>query len=365
MKVLMTTDAVGGVWTHALELCAALAAHDVEVVLAVLGPPPDAARRRAAARLSNVRLHVLPCRLEWMRDAAADVVASGDWLRRLAVAERVELVHLGGYAHAALDWGLPVLVVAHSCVCTWWRAVHGTDPPVEWDAYRERVTRGLAAAARVVAPTQAFLDELRAAHRFDGAAVVIANGRSAEAVRGIPAAERMPAVLGCGRLWDEAKAMAALDRAAEWLPWPTYLAGDTVGPDGRAFLARAAHLLGPLPPGVLSGWLGRSAIYAHPALYEPFGLAPLEAALGGCALVLGDLPSQREVWGDAAVYVPPRDEEALRGALCELIASPDRRRDLAHAARQRAARYGSAAMAAAYRDTYVALRGGAGERAVA
>lgn len=365
MKVLMTTDAVGGVWTYALDLCAALGGHDVEVVLAVLGPAPAASRRRAAARLRNVRLHVHPCRLEWMPDATSDVESSGEWLLSLAAAEGVDLVHLGGYAHAALPWGRPVVVVAHSCVCTWWRAVHGTEAPAEWSAYRARVARGLAAATRVVAPTQAFLADFRQAHRCDVPASVIPNGRDPRAVRGDPLGERLPAVLGCGRLWDEAKAMASLDRVAEWLPWPTYLAGDPVAPDGRRFAARGAHLLGPLQAGVLAGWLGRAAIYAHPAVYEPFGLAPLEAALGGCALVLGDLPSLREVWGDAAVYVPPRDADALRAALCDLIASPERRRDLALAARRRVARYAPAPMAAAYHDTYAALLGGAGRRAVA
>jgi hypothetical protein len=45
MKVLMTADAVGGVWTYALELSGALARHDIEVVLATMGPLPDTALR--------------------------------------------------------------------------------------------------------------------------------------------------------------------------------------------------------------------------------------------------------------------------------------------------------------------------------
>lgn len=367
MKLLMTTDAVGGVWTYALELCEALREHGVEVVLAVLGPAPDAPRRRAAARLPNVRLHSHPGRLEWMSDCDADVVAGGEWLLALAAAEDVDLVHLNGYAHGALSWGRPVLVVAHSCVCTWWRAVHGDDPPPEWDAYRDRVARGLRGAVHVVAPTQAFLDAFRDAHAFHGPATVIPNARAAARYAGDPAGERLPAVLACGRLWDEAKSIDVLDQVAEWLPWPTYLAGDPVAPDGRGFVARAAHLLGPLPAGTLAGWLRRAAIYAHPARYEPFGLAPLEAALGGCALVLADIPTLREVWADAALYVTPGDADALRIALCELISVPERRRALALAARQRAQRYPPAAMAAAYVDAYRAVlpRGPRGRRAVA
>ena len=54
MHVLMTTDAVGGVWTYSLTLARALGARGVGVTLAVVGPEPSAAqvaevhRRRAA-----------------------------------------------------------------------------------------------------------------------------------------------------------------------------------------------------------------------------------------------------------------------------------------------------------------------------
>ena len=58
MKVLMTTDAVGGTWAYALELADALAEHDVEVALAVMGPPP-ADDQQAELRASAVeRVHL-------------------------------------------------------------------------------------------------------------------------------------------------------------------------------------------------------------------------------------------------------------------------------------------------------------------
>lgn len=37
-------------------------------------------------------------------------------------------------------------------------------------------------------------------------------------------------------------------------------------------------------------------------IYEPFGIAPLEAALCGCTVVANDIASLREVWGDDALY---------------------------------------------------------------
>ena len=45
-----------------------------------------------------------------------------------------------------------------------------------------------------------------------------------------------------------------------------------------------------------------SAIYICTSQYEPFGLAPLEAALCGCAVLASDIASLHEVWGDAALY---------------------------------------------------------------
>jgi glycosyltransferase involved in cell wall biosynthesis len=73
-----------------------------------------------------------------------------------------------------------------------------------------------------------------------------------------------------------------------------------------------------------------------PARYEPFGLSILEAALSECALVLGDIPSLRENWEGAAMFVSPDDLPALESALHELIANPERRRDLQKRAGRRA-----------------------------
>ena len=72
----------------------------------------------------------------------------------------------------------------------------------------------------------------------------------------------------------------------------------------------------------MSKWLRRASIYAFPAKYEPFGLSVLEAALARCALVLGDTQSLREIWRDAAIYVPPDSAERLRDVLKTLTAAP-------------------------------------------
>jgi glycosyltransferase involved in cell wall biosynthesis len=116
-----------------------------------------------------------------------------------------------------------------------------------------------------------------------------------------------------------------------------------------------ATFLGHLPEADLARWLASSAIFAHPARYEPFGLAVLEAALSGCALVLGDVPSLRETWDGAAEFAPPSDDAAIADRIRALAGDPARRRALAQAARDRALRHGPARMAEAHLAAYRAL----------
>src|SRR5204862_6458142 len=173
--VLMSADAVGGVWSYALTLGAALPGF--RFVLAIMGPAASVAQRAAAARLGNVVLEEAPYRLEWMEGAAADLPASRQWLAGLARRHSADLIHINGYAHARITADRPVLVVAHSDVLSWWQAVHGEAAPAEWDDYRREVAGGLAAADRIVAPSRAVLDDLAVHYGMDREdALVIPNG---------------------------------------------------------------------------------------------------------------------------------------------------------------------------------------------
>jgi glycosyltransferase involved in cell wall biosynthesis len=107
--------------------------------------------------------------------------------------------------------------------------------------------------------------------------------------------------------------------------------------------------------------LARAAVFALPARYEPFGLAALEAAFAGCALVLGDIASLREVWDDAALYVDPDDDDALEAALRTLIDDDTLRREYARRARTRATLYTTERMVDAYVELYERLVGDAAE----
>jgi glycogen synthase len=361
MKVLMTADTLGGVWTYAIDLCRALEPLGIEVTLATMGAPPGAAQREEVAACRGVTLHESTFRLEWMHDPWPDVAAAGDWLLALERRTRPDVVHLNGYAHGALPWSAPVLVAGHSCVLSWWRAVHGCDAPPEWSRYRAAVTQGLHAAGLVVAPTRAMLEALRHSYGPLPCSRVIPNGRPATNLPSGPRPE--PLVLAAGRVWDEAKNMATLAAAAPLMRWPVYVAGPDRGPDrgsaGRRAPLAGVHQLGALTPAAMRQWYRRAAVFVHPSLYEPFGLAPLEAAVEGAALVLSDIPSLREVWGDAAHYVPARDAPALADAVNALAAHPALLAERAAAARRRARTLTATAMARGYDRAYRDLAAGA------
>jgi len=124
---------------------------------------------------------------------------------------------------------------------------------------------------------------------------------------------------------------------------------------GGAVRFRSVQCLGQLAPTDLAVWQGSAAIFALPARYEPFGLSALEAGLAGCALVLGDIPSLREVWGDAAVFVPPDQPDALAQVLQRLIADVSWRERMAQRARVCALRYTPERMAREYVALYARL----------
>lgn len=349
MHILSTADTVGGVWTYALDLARALPNHRFSLV--TMGRCPTEAQRVEAEAIANLRLYPTEWKLEWMPQPWDEVDRAGEWLLELEQQLQPDIVHLNGYSHAVLPFSCPVLVVAHSCVGSWWRAVKGGDPPPEWDAYRERVRRGLQAASVVVSPTKALLTQMEALYGRLPSSRIIHNGaRQIVSGGGGP----QPFVLAAGRLWDEAKNIGVLDKFADKLTWPIKVAGEA-SLAGNDFYPGHLRYLGFLQPACLRQTMNEAAIWAHPALYEPFGLAVLEAAQAGCALVLSDIPTLRELWSDAAVFVGPRDRAAWHAALQGLIDNPEERQRLSEKARIRATRYSLEHCAEAYESLYRSL----------
>ncbi len=351
MRILLTTDTVGGVWTFSLDLAQELLARDCAVGLATLGRALSPSQRAELDRLPGLECFDGGFKVEWMEDPWDDLERSNWWFSQVARDFRPDLVHLNTLGINGLSWRGPVVVTAHSCVLSWWRAVKGEDAPPNWARYQLEVQRTFDGANAVIAPSEAMMEQLKSCYGLESTNChVIYNGRRTEQfARG----DKEPWILTAGRLWDEGKNVAALVSAAASVKWPVCLAGDR----GRTPLGSMSNCraLGVLSSTELRQAMTRAAIYAAPARYEPFGISILEAALCGCALVLGDIPSLREIWGDSAVYVPPGDSGVLAKALSSLIENESARNDLARASTARAHRFTAGSMAQAYLNLYAGV----------
>jgi glycogen(starch) synthase len=348
-RVLMTADCVGGVWTYALDLAESLGAFGVEVLLATMGPRPSLSQAAQAAKMPNLQLIESDYKLEWMDSPWTDVDAAGIWLLDLARDFDPQIVHLNGFVHAALDWAVPVVVVAHSCVRSWWQAVKSEPVPSEFDEYTRRVSAALQQASLVVAPTRAMLDAIDLYYDPSVPKKVVPNGRSPSLFF---SAQKENIIFTAGRLWDEGKGLSFLEQIAPELSWPVYAAGACHLSSGRTQPIAHILALGHLDIDMLAKVLSIASIYAAPALYEPFGLTVLEAALSGCALVLNDLPSFRENWSGAALLLPANDRGRWCAALNDLAKNCELRSALARRAFTRATELRPAEMGARYISTY-------------
>ena len=197
--------------------------------------------------------------------------------------------------------------------------------------------------------------------------VVCASNALAEAarelgardVRVIPSGVAIPSDIGppdepphalyIGRLSEE-KGVLELAEAARGLP--LVVVGD--GP----LRARLPQALGFVPPAEVGVYLERAAIVVCPSRREGYGVVAREAMAHGRPVIatsVGGLPDA-VIDGETGLLVPPRDVEALRGALERLLGDADLRGRLGTAARRVAEdRFGLDAAAEATIDAYEAV----------
>lgn len=354
-RILLTIDCVGGVWRYGLDLARGLADLGIETVFAGFGPPPDREQRREAEALGDVHWCGLP--LDWQVGRADELDRVPGTIAALATATGAELIQVnapsqaaGLSAHLAAD--VPVVAVSHSCVTSWFRAVRGSALPAGWEWHGPLNAAGLARADAIVAPSRSHANLLTRCYPGIGAIEVVPNAsRSWPA----PARQRQPFAYAAARWWDEGKNAACIDAAAALTEWPIIAAGANIGPQGQRLDFRHAEHRGEIAHAEVRRLAAKASIFVSPSIYEPFGLAALEAARAGAALVLADIPTYRELWDGAAVFADPADPEAFAAALNDLARAPDRRHACAARARFRCAEWTVQSQAAAMADLYSRL----------
>jgi len=347
----MTTDAVGGVWIYSSLLARALCRKGLEVHLVTLGPRPREDQLLSVAGISGLTVETSDLALEWIDPEARDFHRAADQLAAIEARFRPDIVHLNSYREATAAWRAPVIVVAHSCVRSWWRACRGEEPAEpRWLTYIANVEAGLSAAERWVAPTRSFRDVITRLYKPGNSGAVIRNGIEGPT----PDTQKQPLILAAGRQWDEAKNLSILAGLAPNIPWPIRTNGpvDLRSDHAANATPRKMEASQELPHHELLEIMRRAAILASPAVYEPFGLTVLEAASAGCALVLSDIETFRELWDGAALFVEGRDEAAWHAALTRLTHDDALRTELQRRAAERAQCYSLHRTVEAYLELY-------------
>jgi glycosyltransferase involved in cell wall biosynthesis len=363
MRVLVTADTVGGVWSYAKELVTGLVRRGIHVTLVSFGNIPTPAQTDWIDPLRLVDFHPTAFRLEWMQEAEQDIDASREFLMSIIEESRPDLLHLNQYCYGTLPVAIPKVVVAHSDVVSWWAAVKNEAPhDIAWMRwYRAAVAQGLAGATAVVAPSNWMLRQIETWYGSPARSQAIFNGRTPTLFN--PHVGKDDYILSVGRLWDGGKQVALLTQIDP--PAPVFVVGAEEHADATLRASstfddrsQRVHLKGPQSEAQLRHWYGRAAIYAATSRYEPFGLAPLEAAFSRCAIVANDIPSFREIWGDTVCYFRANDRASLQQQLELLHANREMRLTLANLAYNRARhRYTADRMVDDYVNLYKMLVG--------
>ena len=359
-RVLMTTDAVGGVWRYSVDLARSLNEAGIEVVLACLGPAPSGDKIAEAEGLAATELVTLDLPLDWMAEGPEALADVPERLAALADERAADLLHLNLPSQAAgIETEKPVVVVSHSCVVTWWAAMRKEALPGDWQWQFALNLAGFERADAVIAPSRSHARAVQEAYGAIGAVRAVPNAVQPPLEE--PRVAKRPFVFAAARWWDESKNAGFLDAVAAKVSWPLRAAGACSGGNGQGFTFAHAEALGERPFAEMQGMMAEAGIFVSPSLYEPFGLAVLEAANAGAALVLADIPTYRELWSGAARFADPQDPAAFAREVNALAADTAARSLLGALAKERARRFTPAcqleALFAAYRAAAVAKAG--------
>jgi glycosyltransferase involved in cell wall biosynthesis len=155
--------------------------------------------------------------------------------------------------------------------------------------------------------------------------------QGARTTAGDPGTPRDPLVLYVGSIFNRRRLRDLIRAFAMVARTHTELRLEIVGDDrshphedlpaiaAGAGVADRVNIRAYVPDAALADLYSRAAVFAFLSEYEGFGLTPLEAMAHGVPPLVLDTPVAREIYGDAAIFVPREDLDATADAIRRLL----------------------------------------------
>ena len=131
MRILITSDTVGGVWTYSQELVNGLVGNGHQVTLVSFGKLPLLHQTDWMQGVAGLDYRPTEYALEWMQTAERDIEESKRYLELLIEEVRPDLLHFSQYCYGDIDVGM----------CTRQRADVKVDSPSAKHPIRNRSLR--------------------------------------------------------------------------------------------------------------------------------------------------------------------------------------------------------------------------------
>lgn len=297
----------GGIPRYLLQISERLGARGHEVLLVAnrrRWEAPVGSVRAVGLRLKNMRLWRATALPAWAAATGVDVL----WAPETTLPPRI--------------WGVGTVSTIHDLAPL---LFPGSKSPAATRAFTTTIPRSVRGADRVICVSRTTADDVRATWGIpEDRLRVIHNGVDASFSPGDRTAAielvrrrfglRAPYVLHVGALEPRKGLDVLIDAAATAPGWQLVLAGSPAYDGERlAGRTRAAGgvVLEPPDDAELHALYRAAEVVAAPALYEGFGIVPLEAMASGTPVVIaGGSGALEEISGPASVVVKERTPEA-------------------------------------------------------
>jgi len=186
---------------------------------------------------------------------------------------------------------------------------------------------------------------------------------SIAAAGGSPYKAEGPNILCVGRVWEPKgfdmvlRALSSKSLRDAHLHVAGPLEDRPYADEMRSFASKSGllgrfHLLGPVNEAQKYSLMHHADLVIIPSLFEGMSIVAIEALATSSAIIASDIPSLREVLGDAAIYFKPGDDAGLANLMAGALARGADLRRLKSSAHERGEMFGLDRMVGSYVRAY-------------